>query len=282
VFFRTARLPGAQPEPNPKSKGFFMSNISILSATTPSMNSKEIADLVEKRHDNVKRTIESLAEQGVVVLPQSEEVPFVDESGRNRTTAAYVFSGPQGKRDSIVVVAQLSPEFTARLVDRWQALESGLAAPGAVPHLPLPYQPDPELQIAELAARMLRLSDTSKLRMLSALCDQRGVSPRFLPAYVDEPLTRSLTALLKEHNAGILTRVANRALIGLGFVEELERKGSRGEIKTFKSLTEAGLRYGRNETSPQNPRETQPLYYVARFPELLDLILNELDMSEAA
>lgn len=31
--------------------------------------------------------------------------------------------GEQGKRDSIVVVAQLCPEFTARLVDRWQELE---------------------------------------------------------------------------------------------------------------------------------------------------------------
>jgi phage regulator Rha-like protein len=28
------------------------------------------------------------------------------------------------KRDSYVVVAQLSPEFTARLVDRWQELEN--------------------------------------------------------------------------------------------------------------------------------------------------------------
>jgi hypothetical protein len=28
-----------------------------------------------------------------------------------------------GKRDSYVIVAQLSPDFTARLVDRWQELE---------------------------------------------------------------------------------------------------------------------------------------------------------------
>lgn len=28
------------------------------------------------------------------------------------------------KRDTLVVVAQLSPEFTARLVDRWQELEA--------------------------------------------------------------------------------------------------------------------------------------------------------------
>ena len=29
-----------------------------------------------------------------------------------------------GKRDSYIIVAQLSPEFTAKLVDRWQELES--------------------------------------------------------------------------------------------------------------------------------------------------------------
>jgi phage regulator Rha-like protein len=33
------------------------------------------------------------------------------------------------KRDSYVVVAQLSPEFTARLVDRWQELEAQAAVP---------------------------------------------------------------------------------------------------------------------------------------------------------
>jgi len=33
-----------------------------------------------------------------------------------------------GGRDSYVVVAQLSPEFTAWLVDRWQELEAELAA----------------------------------------------------------------------------------------------------------------------------------------------------------
>lgn len=41
----------------------------------------------------------------------------------NNKTKAYVFSGEQGKRDSIIVVAQLSPEFTAKIVDRWMELE---------------------------------------------------------------------------------------------------------------------------------------------------------------
>ena len=35
----------------------------------------------------------------------------------------YLFQGAQAKRDSLVVVAQLSPEFTADIVDRWIYLE---------------------------------------------------------------------------------------------------------------------------------------------------------------
>ena len=94
-----------------------MTNLSVLSKL--SMNSREIADLVDSRHDNVKRTIETLADRGVIKFPQTEEI-----STATKPVSVYVFSGEQGKRDSIIVVAQLSPEFTARLVDRWQELES--------------------------------------------------------------------------------------------------------------------------------------------------------------
>lgn len=84
------------------------------------MSSREIADLVEKRHDNVKRTIEALAETGVIARPQIEDVQEVGGNNRAYTTQQYRI----GKRDTFVIVAQLSPEFTARLVDRWQELEA--------------------------------------------------------------------------------------------------------------------------------------------------------------
>ncbi|HBA4091787.1 TPA: DNA-binding protein [Escherichia coli] len=78
---------------------------------------------VFKRHDNVKRTIETLAKNGVIRLPQIEVSERINNLGFNVQYEHYVFEGEQGKRDSIVVVAQLSPEFTARLVDRWRELE---------------------------------------------------------------------------------------------------------------------------------------------------------------
>lgn len=81
------------------------------------MTSREIAELVEARHDSVKRTVETLADKGVIDIPQS--VGYLDEVGRGGQVE-YVI----GKRDTYVVVAQLSPEFTGRLVDRWMELES--------------------------------------------------------------------------------------------------------------------------------------------------------------
>jgi phage regulator Rha-like protein len=87
-----------------------------VSRTT--MSSREIAEFLHARHDNVKRTIERLSEKTVVRFTPSEETSH--EGPGSRPMAVYLVN----KRDSFVVVAQLSPEFTAALVDRWQELES--------------------------------------------------------------------------------------------------------------------------------------------------------------
>ena len=95
-----------------------MNSLSVL--THVSMTSREIADLVEVRHDSVKRTIDRLVERGVISQP-----PLVDgaKSANGVVEKLYLFTA-ENKRDSYVVVAQLSPEFTGRLVDRWQELET--------------------------------------------------------------------------------------------------------------------------------------------------------------
>lgn len=78
------------------------------------VSSREIAEVVGKRHDNVKRTIEYLVKTGAIESPHGEEIPTAT---RPRVECRV------NQRDSYVVVAQLSPPFTARLVDRWQELE---------------------------------------------------------------------------------------------------------------------------------------------------------------
>lgn len=93
-------------------------NIAVF-GNEPTMTSREIADLVESRHDSVKRTIDRLVDNLVIACPPLVE--YLD--GLNRPASEYRIN----KRDSYVIVAQLSPAFTARLVDRWQELEQGAA-----------------------------------------------------------------------------------------------------------------------------------------------------------
>lgn len=88
-----------------------------LSANTEmTMSSREIAQLTRKDHKNVLRVIRSLID-GQVLVAQIEPLKF---EYRGQWFDYYELN----KRDSLVVVARLSPEFTAAVVDRWQELES--------------------------------------------------------------------------------------------------------------------------------------------------------------
>jgi phage regulator Rha-like protein len=91
-----------------------MNNLSIANNEALTMSSKEIAAVVESRHDSVKRAMMTLQDKGLITFTHTVE------KGEGRPAAVLHVN----KRDSYVVVAQLSPEFTAVLVDRWQELEA--------------------------------------------------------------------------------------------------------------------------------------------------------------
>ncbi|WP_116828636.1 Rha family transcriptional regulator [Pseudomonas syringae] len=92
--------------------------MNLINSTALTMSSQEIADLVGSRHDNVKTAITRLAARRVISQPAMQDGP---KSANGVVVQGYLLI----KRDSFVVVAQLSPEFTAALVDRWQELEDG-------------------------------------------------------------------------------------------------------------------------------------------------------------
>ncbi|HAJ5223058.1 TPA: DNA-binding protein [Escherichia coli] len=94
-----------------------------------SMTSLEIAELVGSQHKDVKRSIERLMDKGIIRSAPMANFEIINNLGLKRNVGAYIFEGEQGKRDSIIVVAQLCPEFTARLVDRWRELEEQIRKP---------------------------------------------------------------------------------------------------------------------------------------------------------
>lgn len=102
-----------------------MNQLIVNDAVT--MSSREIAELVQSKHSDVKRSAERLAAGGVLTAPLAQ----FDFEHNGNVYQEYRFN----KRDSLVVVARLSPEFTAAVVDRWQELEEGrnISVPRSLP-----------------------------------------------------------------------------------------------------------------------------------------------------
>lgn len=98
-----------------------------LSNSVVTMSSREIASLTGSNHSDVRRSIERLSEANLLSQPLAD-TPYINEQNR-QTYYEYHLN----KRDSLVVVVRLSPEFTAVVVDRWQELEHKSQVPQSLP-----------------------------------------------------------------------------------------------------------------------------------------------------
>lgn len=123
------------------------------------MTSREITELVNSRHADVCKSIDKLSEKGIVSRYTAE--PYTSEQN-GQTYYEYHIS----KRDSYVIVAQFSPEFTAALVDRWQVLEEKQS-----PKIPNNFAE--ALQLAADQAKQLEIQ-APKVAVYELLADRKG------------------------------------------------------------------------------------------------------------
>lgn len=85
------------------------------------MSSREIAWYVGTQHDSVLKTIRQLIERGVVF---GNETPYTHPQNQ-QTYPEFLLD----YRNTMVVVSGYSAEVRAKIIDRWQALESKQASP---------------------------------------------------------------------------------------------------------------------------------------------------------
>jgi phage regulator Rha-like protein len=128
----------------------------IIKQSNLTMSTREIAALLSKQHSNIKVSAERLAEKGVIAL---QETHYQDQQNKQFYTE-YLLT----KRDSLVLVAQNCPEFTAAIVDRWQELETQYA-------LRLPQTFAEALQLAADQAKQLELA-APKIAFVDNLVDR--------------------------------------------------------------------------------------------------------------
>ena len=139
------------------------------------MSSREIAEIISNRHSVVCRSIERLIEKGVI----KGYAPMVYTHEQN---GQQYYEYHLEKRDTYIVVAQLSPEFTARLVDRWQELEAQQA-----------------VQLPQTFAEALRLAADLEEQKQALLLENQRMKPKaaFVEHYVEVGTTKSLRETAK-------------------------------------------------------------------------------------
>lgn len=141
------------------------------------MGSREITKLVNSRHSDVCKSIETLISKGVIGGYQPK--PYTHPQNGQIYYEYFL-----NKRDTYILVAQFSPEFTAAVIDRWQELENQ-QNPTAI--LPQNY-----LQALE------QLVASEKEKQALAL-ENKAMKPKadFVDLYVDIGTTKSLRETAK-------------------------------------------------------------------------------------
>lgn len=224
------------------------------------MSSQEIADLVSARHDSVKRTIERLAEKGVIQLPPLVEV----KNHLGQTVEQYLFSGDKGKRDSFVVVAQLSPEFTGALVDRWQKLEQQFQQQVQVPILPGDYIQALEHLLESKRSEKLAIEQRDHAIATKAEIGSRREATAMAAASV---AVRQVHQLKNELGRGI--RQATVAAVE----KVAKRKFGKQGFRPLKAWCEAN--------SVQAPKVHDPRYgWVRSWPAAAWMDIYQIDLAE--
>lgn len=277
----------------------------ILSKQT--MSSLEIAELTGKQHAHVMRDIRNMIES----LKKSNEstsglveedyhrgdrtqYKYLSESTQKKLlNFAFSVGGSQyvitedsyqdakgeqrtlyslNKKASILLASGYDVVLRAKIIDRWEALETGKAEPIITSVKTEVKQPtiSDKMKVATWLIKTLNLNDTSKLMLATSIAAPLGLpTPDYTPSH---GILKFATELLKEAGLSISAQAFNQRAIQKGILCDIKRKSSKGRDKHFKSITESGLPYGENQVNPNNPKETQPLWYKEKFNELLMLL----------
>lgn len=234
-------------------------------------DSLTIAEMFGKRHDNVMTDIRTQMEYA------GEGFSLLNFQESNYESRGKMYPKFDLTEDAFALVVfsyntQEAVQTKIKFIQEFKKMREFIQSHGFSNNNVVEFEK--QLIGVKYATEILRVDEPSKIRMLEEAHKKHGVPTNHLPAYVEgEELKVSLTQLLKEHDVKMSAAKANTRLIELGLLEIKERPSSKGGTKEFKSLTEAGRKFGDNAINPHNPKETQPLYYPSMFNELLELFM---------
>ena len=189
------------------------------------MTHLQIAELVNSRVDTVKKSMLRLEEKGVIKLTP---LAGVNHLGQN------VISYHVTERDSYIVVAQLSPEFTAFLVDEWQKLKNKTAL--------LPDFSNPAIAARawadEVESKQLALVERDHAIATKAHIGSKREATAMATASKQSRRVKALEAQLQDVGSHL-------SLIGAGLPDRVDTE-LKANVQTWRLLKEISTELGKD------------------------------------
>lgn len=237
------------------------------------ITSLEVAEMVEKQHNellkDIRRYVEQLGEGKVPRADFFKENTYIDSQGKERPCFDVSRKGCEYIANKLTGVK--GAVFTAKFINRFHDMENYISQEKGQSKI------EQTAFILKFVADDMRVNEASRLLMYENLCKDFNIPTGFLPKYEHNGNRemKALSTLLKENDCKLSAVKFNPMLIEQGYLEERERPSSKsGEMKKFKALTESGLQYGENAVNPHNQKEVQPLYYSDTFMELYEKVIG--------
>ena len=248
-------------------------NIQIFDANNVlTMSSLEIAELTGKQHKHVIRDIRNMLNQLEI---QSAQFWADYKDSKGRTYQCYHLP----KDETICLIAGYNAQVRMRIIKRWQELEQGLAVPVNQSNVTPIEHAKHYIDAAGAMCDVLRLSNSSRTAVVRDVVSPWPILANAVPAYaIDAPSdsvtgSSEVTLPITEIVRGLTSAVkANVALEKAGLIIACYRNRPNGEQSKFWSVTEEGLKYGKNQTHERNQRETQPHWYVSKADEIVAIV----------
>lgn len=231
------------------------------------ITSLEIAEMANKRHSDVMRSIRNMEKAWLQVNGRNFAlVDYQDQKGEHRPCYSLT------KKESLYIATKFDDVMRAKLINRWE--ESEIKHREQVQAEQMKPQQSflqDKLTVANWVMDSLRYSDAARLQLVSQIAEPYGVP---VPDYVHAPngASHAVSELLKERGVELSVIKFNKLALAAGLLEEKTRKGTHGKVHKYYSVTEKGLEYALNDIYKDVPGQTIPKWYDNKFGEVLEII----------
>lgn len=219
------------------------------------ISSLEVAEMVEKQHNellkDIHRYVEQLGEGKISHTYFFKESTYIDTQGRKKPCFDVSRKGYEFIANKLTGIK--GTVFTAKYINRFHDMEDYIQSENKATAVSFKEQ----VESLEPIANILNMNQASRLLMIENFYRGYHIPTRFLPKYENNG-NREMKAskhLLSKNGCDLSVQKFNVLLIEQGYLEEQERpSGKSNRVKKFKVLTKKGLQYGENVVSPYNQR----------------------------